>query len=92
MGLRNLEAQGYLPASDRTSTCPELTSVNNEAFAENFPAPRGEERVCFAPFILRGLGFPHPSLPEGFIRILRDQTPPSHPGVHYAYLGLRCPL
>jgi hypothetical protein len=33
------------------------------ALAENFPSPHGEERVCFVPFVLRGLGFPiHPFL------------------------------
>ena len=31
--------------------------------ADNFPNPNKEERVCFAPFLLRGLGFPvHPFL------------------------------
>ena len=31
--------------------------------AENFPNPNKEERVCFVPFLLRGLGFPiHPFL------------------------------
>ena len=31
--------------------------------AENFPNPNKEERVCFVPILLRGLGFPiHPLL------------------------------
>jgi hypothetical protein len=63
MRLRRLEAQGYLPASDLTSTRPGLTSADGVALAENFPSPHGEERVCFVPFVLRGLGFPiHPFL------------------------------
>src|SRR3954469_20867329 len=33
--------------------------------AENFPNPNKEERLCFVPFLLRGLGFPiHPFLRE----------------------------
>ena len=61
--LSQLETQGYLPASDLTSTRPGLTSAIGKVFAENFLAPRKEERVCFVPFLLWGLGFPvHPFL------------------------------
>ena len=61
--LNRLAVQGYLPASDLASTRPGLTSSDGQALAENHPTPHGEERVCFVPFLLRGLGFPiHPFL------------------------------
>ena len=34
-----------------------LTSFNGEAQAENFPNPSEGERVCFIPYLLRGVGF-----------------------------------
>ena len=61
--LRDLETQGYLPSSDLAATRAGLTSFDGEAFVENFPNPNQGERVCFVPFLLRGLGFPiHPFL------------------------------
>ena len=61
--LSNLQTQGYLPAADLVSVRSGLTSVDGKAFAENFPTPSKEERECFVPFLLRGLGFPiHPFL------------------------------
>src|SRR3990170_2413361 len=40
-----------------------LASIGNDVMAENFPNPNKEKRVCFVPFLLRGLGFPiHPFL------------------------------
>lgn len=61
--LAKIEAQGYIPPSNFTSTRVRLTSANGVAYAENFLTPRRDERVCFMPFLLRCLGFPiHPSL------------------------------
>ena len=40
-----------------------MTSFKGGAQAENFPNPSRGERVCFVPFLLRGVGFPiHPFL------------------------------
>ena len=40
-----------------------LALIGNDTLAGNFPNPNKEERVCFVPFLLRGLGFPiHPFL------------------------------
>ena len=42
--------------------------MNGEAQAENFPNPSEGERVCFVPYLLRGVGFRvHP-----FLRILLE--------------------
>src|SRR3990170_7424185 len=55
--------QGYLPLADLVPVRAGLASINNDVMAENFPNPNKEERVCFVPFLLRGLGFPiHPFL------------------------------
>ncbi|KAI4993826.1 hypothetical protein ZWY2020_008139 [Hordeum vulgare] len=61
--LRKLEVQRYFPDSDLAPSRPGLTSANGEAFAQKFPTPNTMERVCFVPFLLRGLGLPiHPFL------------------------------
>ena len=61
--LSRLQTQGYLPLADLVSVRAGLYSVGNDAMAENFPNPNKEERVCFIPFLLRGLEFPiHPFL------------------------------
>ena len=54
--------------------------MNGEAFAKKFPAPRKEERVCFMPFLLRGLGFPiHPFL-RGLLEFYEIQLHNLTPG------------
>ena len=59
--LNKLQTQGYLPPTDLVSVQAGLTSLNDEALAENFPNSSKEERVCFVSFLLRGVGFPiHP--------------------------------
>ena len=55
--------EGYLPLVDLVSVRAGLYSIGNDAMAENFPTPNQGERVCFVPFLLRGLGFQiHPFL------------------------------
>ena len=42
---------------------PGLASFNDKTQAEDFPNPSAGERVCFVPYLLRGVGFPiHPFL------------------------------
>lgn len=41
------------------------------------------------PLPLARSGFPHSPLPQGFIGILRDPTPPSHSQFDFAYIGVR---
>ena len=55
--LSRLQTQGYLPLADLVSIRAGLASIGNDVLAENFPNPNKEERVCFIPFLLRGLGF-----------------------------------
>ena len=50
--------QGYLPLANLVSVRAGLTLIGNDVLAENFPNPNKEERVCFIPFLLQGLGFP----------------------------------
>lgn len=56
--LSRLQTQGYLPLTDLVSICAGLASIGSDVLAGNFPNPNKEERVCFVPFLLRGLGFP----------------------------------
>jgi hypothetical protein len=59
--LDRLATQGYLLDLDLTSTRPSLISVDGQVQADSHPMPHGDERVCFGPFLLCGLGFPiHP--------------------------------
>ena len=61
--LSKLQKQGFLPPADLVPVGAGLTSFNGRVQAENFPNPSREERVCFVPFLLRGVGFPiHPFL------------------------------
>jgi len=51
------------PLADLVSVRAVLASIGNDVMVENFPNPNMEERVCFVPLLLRGLGFPiHPFL------------------------------
>ena len=55
--------QGFLPPADLVPIRAGLDSFNGEIQAEDFPNPSGGERVCFVPYLLRGVGFPiHPFL------------------------------
>ena len=61
--LTKLQTQGFLPHADLVSVRSGLASFNEGTQAEDFPNPSGGERVCFVPFLLRGVGFPiHPFL------------------------------
>ena len=61
--LVELQKQGFLPPANLAPIRAELIPFNNGAQAENFPNPSKGERVCFVPYLLRGVGFPiHPFL------------------------------
>lgn len=61
--MDRLSALGYLPPSEVVSARPGLIAINDEFVQERCPNPQGNERVCFVPFLIRGLGFPiHPFL------------------------------
>ena len=61
--LEKLQIQGFLPPTDQVPVRAGLTAPNGEAQAKNFPNPSEGERVCFVPYLLRGVGFPiHPFL------------------------------
>ena len=54
---------GVSPPADLVPIRAGLDSFNGEIQAEDFPNPSGGERVCFVPYLLRGIGFPiHPFL------------------------------
>jgi len=78
--LSRLQMQGYLPLADLVSVRVGLASIGNDVMAENIPNPNKEERVCFVPFLLRGLGFPiHPFL-RGLLDFYRIQLHNLTPG------------
>ena len=61
--LVKLQTQGFLPPADLVPVQAGLDCFNGEIQAEEFPNPSGGERVCFVPYLLRGVGFPiHPFL------------------------------
>ena len=61
--LTKLQTQGFLPPADLVPVRAGLDSFNGEIQAKDFPNPSGGERVCFVPYLLRGVGFPiHPFL------------------------------
>ena len=58
-----LQTQGFLPPADLVTVRAGMTSFKGGAPRESFPNPSRGERVCFVPFLLRGVGFPiHPFL------------------------------
>ena len=69
-------------------------SFNSEIQAEDSPNPSGGERVCFVPYLLRGVGFPiHPflqGLPEYYGLQLHIFTPASI--LHIAFYVALCYL
>lgn len=61
--LTRLAILGYLPDPEFAQTHPGLVSLDEGVLHDNYPTPQPHERVCFVPFLLRGLGFPiHPFL------------------------------
>ena len=61
--LTKLQTQRFLPPVDLVPVRAGLDFFNGETQAEDFPNPSRGERVCFVPYLLRGVGFPiHPFL------------------------------
>ena len=61
--LAKLQMQGFLPPADLVPVRAGLASFSGVIQAEDFPNPSGGERVCFVPYLIRGVGFPiHPFL------------------------------
>ena len=61
--LEKLQTQGFLPPADLVHVRAGLASFNGKTQEEDFPNPSAGERVCFDPYLLRGVGFPiHPFL------------------------------
>ena len=61
--LAKLQTQGFLPPADLVPVRAGLASFNGKTKAEDFPNPSAGERLCFVPYLLRGVGFPiHPFL------------------------------
>lgn len=55
--LDRLSIARYLPPPEAAYVRPTLTTVNGAVVQEIIPNPREKERVCFVPFLIRGLGF-----------------------------------
>lgn len=54
---------GYQPPPEEAFDHPGLVAIDGDFVQERCPNPRENERVCFVPFLLKGLGFPvHPFL------------------------------
>ena len=61
--LVELQTQRFLPPAYMVPARAGLATYNGGVQAESFPNPSMGERVCLAPYLLRGLGFPiHPFL------------------------------
>ena len=89
--LSRLQTQGYLPLTDLVSVRAGLASIGNDVMAENFLNPNKEERVCFVPFLLWGLGFPiHPFL-RAYWNLWHPTAQP-YPRFDSAHLRFHCPL
>src|SRR4051812_32960009 len=79
--LTSLQANGFLPQAYMASVRAGLVTYKGGKQAEGTPNPSKGERVCFVPYLLRGLGFPiHPFL-RGLLEFyglqLHDLTPGS---------------
>ena len=58
--LAKLQTQGFLPPAYLVPVRAGSASFNGVTQVEDFPNPSGG-RVCFVPYLLRGVGFPvHP--------------------------------
>ena len=61
--LVTLQAEGYLPLTFMVPVRAGLATYKGGKQAEATPSPSKGERVCFVPYLIRGLGFPiHPFL------------------------------
>lgn len=63
--LDRLSEAGYLPTPEIAFARAPLIVKDGDAWSETVPKPNPEdnERVCFVPFLIHGLGFPiHPFL------------------------------
>ena len=61
--LVTLQAEGYLPPAFMVPVRAGLATYKGGKQAEVTPSPNKGERVCFVPYLIRGLGFPvHPFL------------------------------
>ena len=58
-----LQTEGYLPPAFMVPVQAGLATFRGGKKAESVPNPSKGERVCFVPYLIRGLGFPiHPFL------------------------------
>ena len=58
-----LQTEGYLPPAFMVPVRAGLATFQGGKQAESVPNPSKGERVCFVPYLIRGLGFPiHPFL------------------------------
>lgn len=57
------DAEYLLPSEVATARSPVTLAWNSDVWGEAVPQPEPNERVCFIPFLICGLGFPiHPFL------------------------------
>lgn len=61
--LDHLSTLGYVAPPEAACAHPGLVANDDNLLQESCPNARENERVCFVPFLLKGLGFPiHPFL------------------------------
>ena len=61
--LIKLQTQGFLPPAFVVPVRAGIATYNGGEQADGCPNPSPEERICFIPHLLRGVGFPiHPFL------------------------------
>ena len=86
--LVTLQTEGYLPPAFMVPVRAGLATYKGGKQAESVPNPSKGERVCFVPYLIRGLGFPiHPFL-QGAPGVLWTPTSPPHACLHFAHHGL----
>ena len=92
--LMKLQTQGFLPPAGLVPIRAGLGSFNGEIQAEDFSNPSGGERVCFVPYLLRGVGFPIQPFLRGLLEYyglqLHNFTPASL--LHIAGYVVLCEL
>lgn len=65
--LDRLSGADYLPLPEVAYARPGLIAIGQALSQESSPNPRENERLCFVPFLIRGLGFPIHSFLRGLL-------------------------
>ena len=87
-----LQTEGYLPPAFMVPVRAGLATYKGGKQAESAPNPSKGERVCFVPYLIRGLGFPIHLFLRGLLEFYGLQLHHLTPRLNPAYCGLRSSL